>query len=83
MPQTDRNFELSRYQKNGGSFCIIIPRAVSESLGLVPHDLVLMRVVEDYVVFRRFEPSRILSRQEARQLVTNIQRAEAQAVSSE
>jgi antitoxin component of MazEF toxin-antitoxin module len=80
--QTDRKFFISRYQRNGGSYCIIIPPAVRDALCLAPHDLVLMRVVEDFVVFRRFDAARILSRQEARQFVTNIQRCEAEAAAN-
>lgn len=81
-PQSDRAFQVSRYQRNGGSYCIIIPKPIAAALCLAPHDLVLMRVVEDYVVFRRFDAARILSRQEARQFVTNIKREEERAVSN-
>lgn len=69
MSKTHSEAMISRYQKTGGSFCIIIPPAAREYLLLAPRDLVVMRLTDDALVIRRFESERILSRQEARQIV--------------
>jgi len=69
MPKTHSEALVSRYQKTGGSYCIIIPPVAREYLLLAPRDLVVMRLTDDALVIRRFESERILSRQEARQIV--------------
>jgi bifunctional DNA-binding transcriptional regulator/antitoxin component of YhaV-PrlF toxin-antitoxin module len=78
ISQTVTHAEVSRYQRNGNSWCVIIPPKIREALCLVPRDLVLIRVVEDMVVMRRFDPARILSRQEAREAATRVQREAGQ-----
>ena len=75
MSQIKTITDKTRYQKNGSSFCVIIPPKIREALGLVPRDLLVIVMIDDAMVLRKFELERILSRQEARYL-TQVARME-------
>jgi antitoxin component of MazEF toxin-antitoxin module len=65
----------STYFKHGGSWAVRLPPKIREALGLRPGDLVLLTYVDDHCVVSRYDPERILPRQEAKQLVSRVSAA--------
>lgn len=77
MSQTRTEIFVTRYQKNGGAFCVLIPPVIREALQLVPRDLVAMRLVGDSVVLVKLDTDRVLSIGDARRLVAQAKAQEA------
>ncbi len=51
---------IGKYHRWGGSWCILIPKAVREALGLLPGDLVAIRIVGRRVVMGKLFPDAVL-----------------------
>ncbi len=67
--------EVSRVYEHGGSWALRVPPKIRQALQLRPTDLILLTVIDDHVLLTRFDAERILPRQEARQLVTTVEKA--------
>jgi bifunctional DNA-binding transcriptional regulator/antitoxin component of YhaV-PrlF toxin-antitoxin module len=50
----------ARYVKVGNSQCIIVPKEVRELCGLIPGDLVVMRLFGKLLICRRLDPKDVV-----------------------
>jgi AbrB family looped-hinge helix DNA binding protein len=50
----------ARYVKVGNSQCIIVPKEVREKCGLVPGDLIVMRLLGKILICRRLDPKDVV-----------------------
>lgn len=50
----------SKVHKLGGSWCLILPRTVREALGLIPGDVMVIRIFGRRAVIAKFDGARAL-----------------------
>ncbi len=60
--------------RKGGSYGVIVPPVFREKCSMRPGDFVMLTLVGESIVLSPFSADRIVSRQEARQVVTVAER---------